>query len=315
MRSALLLAALAVAQAASGAAAVSARAEKGRVRLGEPFDYEIAVRHPPAERWDLPAELHLGPFRASGGACRREERRGEAEAVTTCTLTLALLDLGPHDVPSIRLRGATPSGESVLEVAGPRIEAEGMIDPALPSTALELRDIAPPVPLLVETWRPLGWAAALLGAAAAALAAWRALRRRAREAARPAAPPPLHERLARRLDALEAEGLARRGAAREHWFRLSEIVREILAAATGLDAPDLTTEEILTALGRRPDPRIDLSGLRAFSEEADLAKFARAPSSEARCAAGLSWARRLLADTHPPAAGASPARAPSRSDR
>jgi hypothetical protein len=312
VRSALLLAALAVAPAASGPPAASARAEKGRVRLGEPFGYEIAVRHAAAERWELPAELDLGPFRASAGACRREERRGGAHAVTTCTLTLSLLDLGAHDVPALRLRGATPAGESALEVAGPRVEAEGVIDPALPASALELRDLAPPVPLLVETWRPVAWAAALLGAAAAAWTVRRALRRR-REGARPAAPAPPHERLARRLDVLEAEGLARRGAAREHWFRLSEIVREILAASTGVDAPDLTTEEILTALGRRPDPRIDLAGLRAFSEEADQAKFARDPSSEARCAAGISWARRLLSDTRPPAAGASPA--PSRSDR
>jgi hypothetical protein len=281
------------------------------VRLGEPFGYEVEVRHPPAERYALPAELDLAPFRASGGACRREERGGEA--VTTCSLTLALLDLGAHDVPAIRLRASTPSGESALEVAGPRVEAAGGIDPSLRAAALELRDLAPPVPLLVETWRPLGWAAALLGAAAALSAVWRALRRRARRATRTAPPLSPHERLARRLDALEAEGLGRRGAAREHWFRLSEIVREILAASTDVEAPDLTSEEILAALGRRPDPRVDLPGLRAFSDEADLVKFAREPSSEARCAAGISWARQLLARTRAAAPG-SPARTSTRSD-
>jgi hypothetical protein len=106
--------------------------------------------------------------------------------------------------------------------------------------------------------------------------------------------------LARRLDALEAEALPRRGQGGEHWFRLSAMVREYLAALTGVPAPELTTAEILDALGRQPDPRIDLDGLRAFAEEADLVKFARAPAAEARCAAGLAWARELLARTRPP---------------
>jgi hypothetical protein len=277
-------------------ASVHARAERDEVRLGEPFAYEIQVRHPASEEYALPEAPDLGPFRASGGVCRREPRGDEA--VTTCSLTLALLDLGAHEVPEIRLRVRTPAGDATIAVPGPRVEAPGDIDPAVATGDLPLRDLAPPVPLLVPSWRPVLWAAALAAAALLALAARLAWRRlRARAAAGPADSP--HERLAGRLDRLEADALFRRGRAREHWFRLSAIVRETLAAGTGLDAPDLTTAEIATRLGRRPDPRLDGAALRAHLEEADLVKFARDPSSEERCLAGIAFARDLLHRTRP----------------
>jgi hypothetical protein len=290
---ALALAAL-LAAAAPRPAGYRASAEESEVRLGEPFTYEIEVRHPPEESYALPPAPDLAPFHATPGACRRA-RRGD-EVVTTCLLTLALLDLGPHDVPEIRLRVATPDGEASLAVPGPRVEGVGVLDPTVDAGALPLRDVAPPVPLLLRSWRLVAWAGALLAAAALALLAVRALRRRVAE---PEAPVPAHERLARELDALEAEALAASGRSREHWVRLSAMVRAYLAAVTGVPARELTTGEIVAALGRARDPRIDLDRLRAFGEEADLVKFAREEAGADRCAAGVAFARELLARTRP----------------
>jgi hypothetical protein len=300
MMRAALAAPLAAALAAAAAAAplaVESRAERTEVRLGEPFGYEIVVRHRAAESYTLPVDLNLSPFRAEGGRCRREEAR--AEATTTCTLRLALMDLGTHDVPEVALAVRGPDGERALPVRGPSITAVGMIDPAAPPESLPLRDIAPPAPLLVRSWRAVGWAAAALAAAALAWAAIARLRRRARTAAEPVPPPPPEVRFARRLDALEAAALPRRGEVQEYFFRLSEIVREYLGALTGIPALDLTTEELIDALGRDPDPRLDLRSLRAFSEGVDLVKFARAPAGEPECGKAIAFARELLERTTP----------------
>jgi len=304
-------------------AAVHSRLSKASPRLGEPFDWEIELRHAPGETYALPPRLELPPFHADPGGCRRAP--AGAEVVTTCTLHLALFELGAHDLPGLRLEVATPEGPKALDVPGPRVEAAGVIDPKAAADQLALRDPAGPVPLVLPTWRPVFWALGALAAAAALWLAWRAWRRRAARVAAPPPPLPADQRFARRLDALAQERLGEQGRGREHFFRLSEAVREYLEAITGVNAPDLTTAELAAALQAAADPRLDLPALRGFSEEADLVKFAKAPATGQDCDAALAFARDLLARTaHPvgtplaaptttdpgPAPGASPPKGP-----
>jgi hypothetical protein len=166
--------------------AVVVRAERTEARLGEPFAYEIDVRHRPEESYALAGDLEAGPFRGTARGCTRVLAKGEAR--TTCALSLAIFALGPHDVPEVRLAARTPAGDAALAVPGPRITGVGIIDPGVAPERLSLRPPAPPAPLLVPTLRPLVWAAALAALAAVALLARRALRNRARAAAEP--PPP-----------------------------------------------------------------------------------------------------------------------------
>jgi hypothetical protein len=276
----------------------TARVEKPEVRLGEPFRYELEIRHPASETWALPEKVALEPFRATEPVCRREEQGGEA--ITTCALRLALYALGPHDVPAVALTVRTGEGDATVAVAGPRVTGVGIIDPKVPSRELALRDPSGPVPLLVRSWRVLWWtlgALALAALAAAAVVAWR---RRARAAVETPPPIPPHVRFVRRLEALEAERLAARGLGREHVARVSELVREYLAALTGEPALDLTTGELVARLAPQGDPRLDLAALRAFLEDADLVKFAKADAGECECAAATAFARDLHARTSPP---------------
>ncbi len=267
------------------------RSERTEARLGEPFEYEIDVRHPPGESYALAGDLDAPPFRGTARGCRRTDSAGEAR--TTCTISLALFALGPHDVPEVRLAVRTAAGEAALAVPGPRIAGVGIIDPAAPPETLALRDLAPPVPLLVPSLRPLAWAAGALAALAIALLLARAWRRRARGGAAPPPPEPPGERLQRRLDLLEAKRLPGRGLGGEHVSELSGIVREWVGAVLGLNALDLTTAELALALRRAADPRVDAEALRRFCEEADLVKFARAPADPAACAAATAFARGL----------------------
>jgi hypothetical protein len=311
----LLAAALAAAASAAPARPLSllARAERSEVRLGEPFGYEIEVRHAPAERYAIPPDLDAPPFRGAGGACRREAHGDEVR--TTCAIRLALFALGPHDVPELALSVESAEGAATLAVPGPRVSGVGVIDPAAPAEGLALRPLAPPVPLVVPSLRVLGWAAAAAALLLTALLARRALRARAR-AGLPLPPPEAPgARLARRLDALEAEGLAARGRGREHVAAVSAIAREWLGAVTGVNALDLTTAELCERLARADDPRVDLSALRRFCEDADLVKYARAPAGPAECAAATAFARGLAAAPAREAAGERGATPASGADR
>jgi hypothetical protein len=109
--------------------------------------------------------------------------------------------------------------------------------------------------------------------AGAALALW-LRRRRDRVAAVPEAPPiPAHEIALAALDRLAAQRAVGDAAVRRFYFALSEIVRAYIEGRFGLNATDLTTEEILRRsialpLRRRPP------GLRAFLHDTDRVKFA-----------------------------------------
>jgi len=273
-----------------------ARADRASVRLDEPFGYQVEIRHRPEERYALAGEPVLAPFRAEGVRCRREEARGEAK--TTCTMRLALFALGPVDVPDLAFEVDRPEGKAQLLVPGPRVTGVGAIDPQAPAGSLALRDVAPPVPLMVRSYRLL---LAALGAAAAAALAFltlRALRRARARRALPRIPTPA-ERLERRLRALEAERLPLRGQGEEHVARLAEAVREYLGALRGLPALDQTSAELLAALRAEPDGRVDLLGLERLLAVADGVKFARRPTTPDACEAGLAFARELLARTRP----------------
>jgi hypothetical protein len=278
-----------------------ARADKARVKLGEPFGYQIEIRHAPDEWYVLRGEPALAPFRAQGVRCRRDARRGEV--LTTCTMQLALFALGDVDVPDLVFEVDRPAGKARLVVPGPRVTGLGMLDPAAPPEAIPLR-AAPPAPLLVRSFRLLWWTlgalalAALLAAAAVTASRWWGRRG---AVATPALSPA--ERFERRLQALGTERLVEQGRGEEHVTRLSEAVRDYLASVTGQPALDLTTAELLAALATAPDQRLDLAGLELFLGGADRVKFARQPAGPAQCAAGLEYAWDLLQRTRPPAGG------------
>jgi hypothetical protein len=83
------------------------------------------------------------------------------------------------------------------------------------------------------------------------------------------------------LAALRREELARAGRVKEHYIRLTDIVRPYLERRFGVPALDLTTSEILAAIaGTGGDTRALGEGtakaeLMRLLEEADLVKFAR----------------------------------------
>lgn len=276
---------------------VEVRLERREVRLGEPFDLTVEIRHRPAERYTLPGSPAAEPFRLMGGGCPRSE--GAGETITTCTLRLALFDLGPHTLPELVLDAVTPEGARALRIPGPTVTGAGILDPAAAPEALALKDLAPPAPLRIPNVPLLAGA---LGAAAVLAATWlggRAWRRRALRAAEPPPPLPPHERFARQLNALAEARLAHEGRGREHCFRLSEHVREYVGAISGQPALDLTTAELLARLSFDQDPRLDLAALRTFLEGSDLVKFARAAAGPPEADAGLRFARELLARTRP----------------
>jgi hypothetical protein len=164
----------------------------------------------------------------------------------------------------------------------------------------QIREIKPLQP--IHRARPWLWIAGavtlVLALGAAAAYWWR--RRHATKDVEPQAPPiPAHEVALAALDRLAATEPVGDAAVRRYHFALSEIVRAYIEGRFGLNATDLTSEEILSSLGRLELSDELARGLRAFLLDTDAVKFAAHRPPRAEVSAILDWARRFVEATRP----------------
>ena len=150
------------------------------------------------------------------------------------------------------------------------VEVESVLPQAGEGEATDIRDLKP----LEEIASPVPWgwiagSAALLIGLLAGIFLWR------RRPVKVPPPIPAHEIAFRELDGLRGTDFEDPESVRRFHFRISEVLRTYVEGRFGLNATDLTTEEILTELpaldGIAPAPAGDL---RTFLEATDRVKFA-----------------------------------------
>ncbi|HUB06619.1 MAG TPA: hypothetical protein VMB50_06445 [Myxococcales bacterium] len=279
----------------SGPDAASAKASKTDVRLGEPFDVIVEVKHARGESWSLDPRQKLAPFALLGQSQATEIAQDPIE-VTRLTLKLALFKLDQNAVPALDLVARDAKGVShAFSLPGPTVKG---IAPDLGKDH-QKRDIHNPVPVTVKDYRPLWLALGVL--AALALAVWGFLwwrRRPRRERAAPAAPPiPADEAALAQLGRLEEEGLPAKGRFKEFHLRLSLVLRSYLEVRYSFSALDMTSTELLDALGRRSTEGLQLADISWICMQGDLAKFAKAQPSADDCKQALSLVRQTVIRT------------------
>ncbi len=138
-------------------------------------------------------------------------------------------------------------------------------------------------------WIALGVAALALAAAAV----WWIRRRRARRTVEEIPEvrlPPDFVALAE-LERIAAMGLPARGEFKQFYTLVTDAVRRYLEARFGVEALERTTFELLDDLARR---RLDVDGLAALLNEADLVKFAKYKPDGARADDAMSLARDVV---------------------
>ena len=189
------------------------------------------------------------------------------------------------------------------------------VESVLPAdgTAKDIRDIKP----LVRIAERPPWlvpAAAALAIALLAAAGWWWWRRRRLA---PAAPPrPAHEIAFAALDALRRTDFADLAEVRRYYFAVSEVLRAYVEARFGLNATDLTREEIHAALpGVAGLDRAEADRLDRFLGATDGVKFAAQVPSEEEIRAtyedALSFVEATRTRPEPPAAETASAEPPA----
>jgi hypothetical protein len=189
--------------------------------------------------------------------------------------------------------GAAAALDAATQAPSPPASADTTAQPPM----TDIHDIKPLV--AVDTPFPAA-AVALIGAAGLALLglALYYLKRRAGQRTSPL-PPPLPPETAAlaQLDAIRDLAVME---ARKFYFQLSAVLRTYLHGRYGLNAPEMTTEEILPRIGTLGLPADLAARLEALLLSADPIKFAALPASRRKMETDLGFAYAFVEKTTPP---------------
>lgn len=183
--------------------------------------------------------------------------------------------VGSYVLPALTATYSQPSGPGGdLEAEEISVEVESVL-PEDRSEATDIRDIKPLRRIdTAVAW--LLWTALVLAAAALALAAWWWWRRRRPGGSAPEAPPvPPYDQAIRELERLRRTDFSDLRELRRYYFAVSAVIRAYVEGRFGLNATDLTTDEIVGRLGglvRLEPPQA--RRLERFLVATDQVKFA-----------------------------------------
>jgi hypothetical protein len=277
----------------------TASADPAVATTGDLITYTVTVEHAAQLAVDIPepadeiAGLRITdrgrdePKRQGDRVIERRWYRLRADLVGSYVLPPATIHWRPADasVESVAPNAGAAGAESVgKEADNPETADDPSVQTAeifievrsvLPTdtTASDIRDIKPLQPLAgTRRWLWIGGAVALLLLALALIGALWLRRRRTTDAA---PPKPAHEVALARLRALRDRERGNPAAVRALYFELSEVVRTYVEGRFGLNATDLTTEEILPRLAGLPGLEgRDALALQRFLRATDRVKFA-----------------------------------------
>ena len=228
----------------------------------------------------------------------QEPERVQANRTTiTQWYTLTIFTTGYHMIPAPKVSYTTADGtEHQAEGEAIRIHVASLLTQEGQPT--DIRDVKPPEDV------PFNWQPYLIGGAISfaliglGLALYYFLKRFRREAIVP--PRPAHEVALESLSQLQAKQLPHAGQFEAYYVALSAIVRIYLEDGLNIRAPEMTTEEFLSAVTR--DTRLTPDQQRLlgqFLSQADLVKFARHVPSLDDSDAAYEAARRFVDETRP----------------
>ena len=272
--------------------------DKTRVRVGDRLELTVAVEHAAGETVLWPDSLSLAPFELLGAEVL-PPGGVEDGVVSGARFTLTVFELGDLELPGLELGVERPDGSSVplfTDPYGVTVESVGLDEGG------DIRAIRGPLGMPIGVIYVLPWLLLLLGVALFAYWLWR--RRRGGEVEEeprlsvllPRLP---HEEAYEALARLEASNLLERGEIKEYHIVVSEIIRTYVEDRFDVGALEMTTGEVIEALGARGLERDTLGGFRDFLEGCDLVKFAKLRPPPERCRRWLAQAREFVDLTRP----------------
>jgi hypothetical protein len=286
---------------------VKAASDHPQITLGESFNYVIEVVHDAADTYALPqasttlaTALGKGSLELRGEPTVTRATDPQKPAIAKTTLTIPLADVASMkpSIPALDLEVQGPSGARVLHLPEQALTVESLVaKEGEPNAEHAHHGPKPPEQIKIRSYLWL-WLLLGIGALAAALNALQKLRKKqAEKAAEPPPPERADHEAQRRLLDLRHRAPWSSGDGRGAIFELSEIVRTYLGKALHFNATDLTSEELVVALGQRNPPGLNLTKFTEQVRWEDLVKFAKVEPTAQECLGALDEMGDLIEQT------------------
>ena len=280
----------------TGAPSVSVSVDRTEVTIGDPIRYTISVTAAAGVEVEIPLlGEQVGDFTVLDFG-ELPPRTENGQVVTGRWFRLTTFETGQHLLPGPTIRYRQHGQRERIDGNDVSITVISLLAEAGQNP--ELRDIKPPEVLPFD-WRPYGLVA-VAGLVLAGLGGGLFVYlRRPAPAVAPAAPPASQVAL-EALRRLHAQGLIEKQQFETYYVGLSAIVREYLENGLNLRAPEMTTEEFLSAAARdRQLSAAQQERLAEFLSQADLVKFARHRPGLEESEVAYRAARRFVEETRP----------------
>ncbi len=258
-------------------AELRAAVDRATATTGDLITYEVVVERKPEVSVDLADPgIDIAGFRIVDLGQDQAETLSSGRILERRWFQLRADLVGSYVLPALSATYGGPAGDAG-DLQTPEIPVE--VESVLPADGAEVTDIRDIKPLRrVETGRLwllwLGLAAAVLVLAAAAWWWWWR-RRRGRGGEGPEVPRiPPYDLAMQELERLRRTDFSDLRELRRYYFAVSAVVRAYVEGRFGMNATDLTTEEILSRLALiRLDP-VQARRLERFLVATDQVKFA-----------------------------------------
>ncbi len=266
-------------------------ADAESVTVGDVVTLTLTVSHPSDYHVVFPDVPHQwGDFEVRKTTHLPTEFDDET-LLSSISIEAVLFQPGFHSTPALSVAVRRPDGTVINRPVRP-IEIE--VASVLASGANELKDIRPQADVPFPTTWPWMFGG-LTGIATLILVGIYFWRRTVTQATlQPQLVLTPLENALRTLDSIEEQDLPRQGRYLEHYALVADCLRSYLFGQFRIPAPELTTEQSISVLDRRPVAPTDVRDLGDVLGEADLVKFARLAPNLSDARAVVVTARRVI---------------------
>ena len=287
---------------------VGLTADTQTVTVGDVFTLTLSVNHPEDYHVvfpDVSSEWNdSDDFEVRSTTHLPTEINDDGTLTSAVRIEAALFRPGVYSTPALSVAVRRPDGSVINRPARP-IEIE--VVSVLEQGANALKDIRPqaevPFPAIwpfgrdgaqEELWPwALGGATGLLALMLAVIYFWWR-KTMAQTALVSQAPLTPMEAALQELDRIEQRNLPGESRYAEHYALVTDCLRSYLFGQFRIPAPELTSEQAISVLDRRPVAPTDVRDLGGILEEADLVKFARLAPEPHEAREAVKIARRVV---------------------
>lgn len=279
---------------------VSANIAPRKAQLGQPLDLTVTVR-----AGDLSRVSVSNPFTAKQTTWTlvsktdpKDQKTKDGQWERKFTYRIAPFETGDVAAPPVDVIYTGADGKQTTGTANAgMVQVENPLKGVTgPPAGLPLKDLKPPVAVPFPLWIwVLTVLAAVLVLLFVVLALWRVLRRKVQVLVSP--PVRLDQWALQELDGLEREKLVEQKKIKEHYTRVTDVVRQYLGRLFGFDAIDMTSGELLSRLDETPISKSVYVMTNELLDEADLVKFAKVIPDTPKCRGALEKGRELVRQT------------------